>query len=139
MAGEKSGDFRADLLSVLKSLIDGMPQPHHATRVNALIMGVYEASGLRKDEFTQELRAFVQLLHQSPVEIAITGEKVCDICERPGVLNTAPGGEMLCTRCIMIIKEAKLYSWRADEAGVRPIEIDDKLRDILRRIFGRGP
>lgn len=136
LADQSTDDRRQRLIETLQQLIDEMPQPNHATRVNALIMGVYEASGLRKDEFTQVLRALVSILHQSPVEIVIPGEKVCGYCKRPSVLNTAPDGEMACERCMVILKTANLYSWRADEAGVPPIEVDDELRDILRRIFG---
>ena len=136
MADQETDDRRERIIETLRQLIDELPQPDHTTRVNALIMEVYEASGLRKDEFTQVLRAFASLLHQSHVTIVIQGEKVCGYCKRPGVLNTAPDGEMICERCMVILKTANLYSWRADEAGVPPIEVDDELRDILRKIFG---
>ena len=135
--GDKSTDDRHQRsIETLRQLIDELPQPYHATRVNALIMLVYEASGLRKDEFTQVLKTFASLLHQSSVEIVVPGEKVCRHCKRPGILNTAPDGKMVCERCMVILKKANLYSWRADEAGVSPIEIDDELLDLLRRIFG---
>ena len=136
MADQSRDDRRKRIIETLRQLIDELPQPDHATRVNALIMGVYEASGLRKDEFTQVLRAFASLLHQSPVELVIPGEEVCGYCDRSGVLNTAPDGEMACEKCMVILKTANLYRWRADEAGVPPIEVDDELRDILRRMFG---
>ena len=112
----RSDEWKEEFIEAIKRLIDSLPQPDHATRVNAFMMGVYEASGLRKDEFTQELRVFASLLHQSNVEIVIPGERVCDYCQRPGVLNTAPEGKVACEMCMVILKRANLYSWRADAA-----------------------
>ena len=105
-------------------------------RVSTLLMGVYESSGLHKDEFTQVLRGFVSLLHQTNVEIVIQGEEVCASCQRPGILHTGPSRKMICERCLAIQKIANLYRWRADEAGVPPIEVDDELLDLLRRTLG---
>ena len=125
MEEKSSGESREEFIEATKRLIDRLPQPDHVARVSALIMAVYEASGLRKDEFTQVLRAFVQLLHQSPVEIVIQGEKVCETCKRPGVLNTAPDGRTVCELCMVILKEANLYRWRADEAQDQRDDLTD--------------
>ena len=35
-----------------------------------------------------------------------------------------------------VVKVANLFRWRADEAGVPPVEVDEELLDILRRILG---
>lgn len=41
-----------------------------------------------------------------------------------------------CSRCLQILKIVNLYRWRAGEAGVLPIEVDDELLEILRRTYG---
>ena len=133
---ELSDEEKEELPETVRRLIDGLPQPEHGIRTTAFIQAVHKASDLTKEEFTQVLRNYLDLLHQAEVEVVIPGERLCDYCERPGVLRTSPDGVLACPRCLQILKTAKLYNWRADEAGVPPIEVDDELRDILRRIYG---
>ena len=134
--GEVSDEEKEELLKTVRRLINGLPQPEHGIRTTAFIQAVYEASDLTKEEFTQVLRNYLHLLHQAEVEVVIPGERLCDYCERPGVLRTSPDGVLACPRCLEILKIAKMYSWRADKAGVPPIEVDDELLEILRRIYG---
>ena len=63
-------------------------------------------------------------------------EGACQICEKMNILQTAPGGTMVCSMCLEVVKVANLFRWRADEAGVPPVEVDEELLDILRRILG---
>ena len=134
--GELSDEEKEEFLKTVRRLIDGLPQPEHGIRTTAFIEVVYRASDLTKEEFTQVLRNYLHLLHQVEVEVVIPGERLCDYCKHPGVLRTAPDSAMVCPRCLQILKIANLYSWRADEAGVPPIEVDDELLGILRRIYG---
>ena len=63
-------------------------------------------------------------------------EGACQICEKMNILQTAPGGAIVCSMCLEVVKVANLFRWRADEAGVPPVEVDEELLDILRRILG---
>lgn len=67
----RSDEWKEAFLEAIKHLFDSLPQPDHATKVSALIMGVYEASGLDKDKFTQAMAAFGTVLHQSYVEVVV--------------------------------------------------------------------
>ena len=53
MVDDSSNDPRPDVVDTLKHLIDGLPQPEQVYRTAAMLQGLFEASGLDKDEFTQ--------------------------------------------------------------------------------------
>lgn len=71
MVDDSSNDPRPDVVDTLKHLIDGLPQPEQVYRTAAMLQGLFEASGLDKDEFTQAMAVFGTVLHQSYAELVI--------------------------------------------------------------------